>query len=56
MKANKQKITKEQIYKMERQARRNVDIELQTPRCRNTVHKSAKQFTRKDKHKKRLDD
>jgi len=52
MKAKNKKmvITKEQILKIERTARRNVDIELQVPRVANNVHASKKTYKRKAKH------
>lgn len=48
------KITQNDILKMERAARRNVEIEagLYGAFTKNAVHKSAKTYSRKDKHKK----
>lgn len=48
------KITQSDILKMERAARRNAEIEagLYGAFTKNAVHKSAKTYTRKDKHKK----
>jgi hypothetical protein len=40
------KITKEDIYKMERAARRNAEIELQLPRIKHSVHKTKKDYNR----------
>jgi hypothetical protein len=54
MKRNKITITKKQILNMERTARRNVDVELGISKPTNKVHKSAKQYTRKPKHKQPL--
>ena len=48
------KITKNDILKMERAARRTAEIEsgLYGAFTKNAVHKSDKTYTRKDKHKK----
>lgn len=48
----KLKITAEQIYTMERAARRQTDIELGVSFFKHKAHKSAKDYTRKPKHKK----
>ena len=50
------KITKDDILKMERAARRNAEIEagLYGAFTKNKVHKSKKSYTRKDKHKSTL--
>lgn len=47
-------ITKNDIIKMEKAARRNAEIEagLYGAFTKNKVHKSVKTYTRKDKHKK----
>lgn len=47
------KITKNDIFKMEKAARRKAEIELGIYGAftKNKVHKSAKTYTRKDKHK-----
>ena len=42
------KISKEQIVKMERAARREADIQNQTARVRHVVHKSKKDYSRQD--------
>ncbi len=42
------RITKEDIRKAERIARREADIENMTPRVRNTVTKSKKAYNRQD--------
>ena len=54
MKASKQKIkiSKEQVMKIERAARRTADIECGVPHFKHKAHKSAKDYTRKPKHKK----
>jgi hypothetical protein len=44
------KITKEQILKMERKIRREIELENNL-RPRPCVHKSKKTYTRKRKHK-----
>jgi hypothetical protein len=51
MKAFSVKINKEDIYKMERSARRNADIELQIPRVKHSVHKSKKDYNRQQSKK-----
>lgn len=43
------KITKEDQYKMHRKARREADIEFQTPRLHHSAHKSIKDYSRKNK-------
>lgn len=53
-KNKKLKITAEQIYTMERSARRTADIELGVPFFKHKAHKSAKDYTRKPKHKKNI--
>lgn len=45
------KITKEDVYKMERAARRNAEIELQLPRVKHSVHKSKKDYNRQENKK-----
>jgi len=45
------KITKEDVYKMERAARRNTEIELQLPRVKHSVHKSKKDYNRQQSKK-----
>ena len=45
------KITKEQIHKMDRAARRNIEIEQGGSQPPHKVHKSKKTYTRKPKHK-----
>ena len=45
------KITKLDILKMERTARRNIEIELRLPKLMSTVFVSKKTYTRKVKHK-----
>jgi hypothetical protein len=45
------KITKDQILNIERTVRRNIEIEEGTRCNMNRVHKSAKTYTRKPKHK-----
>jgi len=47
------KITKEDIRKAERIARREADIENMTPRVRNSVQKSKKAYNRQEN--KRID-
>jgi uncharacterized C2H2 Zn-finger protein len=42
------KITKDQMLKMERAARREADIQFQTPRVRSVVHKSKKDYSRQE--------
>lgn len=42
------KISKEQLVKMERAARREADIQNQTARVRHVVHVSKKAYSRKD--------
>lgn len=54
MKRNKITITKHEVLNIERTARRSVDIELGIGKPTNKVHKSAKQYTRKPKHKQPL--
>jgi hypothetical protein len=54
-KNKKLKITAEQIYTMERSARRQADIEMGVPFFKHKAHKSAKDYTRKPKHKKHID-
>jgi hypothetical protein len=49
---NKMKISKEQVYTMERAARRTADIECNVPHFKHKAHKSIKDYTRKPKHKK----
>jgi hypothetical protein len=39
-------ISKERMLKMERAARREADIQNQTPRVRHTIHKSKKDYNR----------
>ena len=51
---NKMKITTEQIYIMERSARRTADIELGVSFFKHKAHKTAKDYTRKPKHKKNI--
>lgn len=51
-KNKKMKITAEQIYNIERTARRQADIELGVPFFKHKAHKSVKDYTRKPKHKK----
>jgi hypothetical protein len=48
-------ITTEQIYNIERTARRQADIEMGVPFFKHKAHKTAKDYTRKPKHKKRID-
>ena len=45
------KITKEDVYKMERAARRNAEIEMQMPRVKHSVHKSKKDYSRSQNKK-----
>ena len=45
------KIATEQILRMERKARREADIQNQTPRIRHTVQKSKKDYSRQDNKK-----
>jgi len=40
------KITKEQIYTIEKGARRNIDIEMGVPHFTNKRHKTAKDYNR----------
>jgi len=40
------KITKDQMLRMERAARREADIQEQMPRVRHVVHKSKKDYSR----------
>jgi len=54
-KTKKLKISAEQIYNMERTARRQADIECGVPFFKHKAHKSLKDYTRKPKHKKRFD-
>jgi hypothetical protein len=49
---NKITITKEQIYSIEKSARRTADIECGIPHFKHKAHKSLKDYTRKPKHKK----
>ena len=56
MKTNKMKITKEQILKMQKAAGRNADIELGVPHFKHKVHKTAKDYTRKPKHRKDVEE
>jgi len=49
------KITKEDVYKMERAARRNTEIELQLPRVKHSVHKSKKDYNRQNSKKVMFD-
>jgi len=53
-KKNKMKISAEQIYTMERTARRQADIEMGVPFFKHKAHKTAKDYTRKPKHKKNI--
>lgn len=48
------KITKMDILKLERIARRNVEIELRLPKLKSSIVKSKKTYNRKDKHKKSI--
>jgi len=41
-------ISKKQQYKIERKVRRQIDIDEQTPRVKNTVHKSKKAYNRNE--------
>ncbi len=46
------KITKEQIHKMRRKASREEELEINGGwTAKNKIHKSDKQYSRKDKHK-----
>lgn len=45
------KINKEQLYKMERAARREADIQNQTARVRHVIHKSKKDYSRQESKK-----
>ena len=49
------KIKKEDIYKMERSARRNAEIELQLPRIKHSTHKSKKDYNRQELKKMKFD-
>jgi hypothetical protein len=51
-KNNKMIITKEQMLTMERSARRTADIECGVPHFKHKAHKSAKDYTRKPKHRR----
>lgn len=51
MKANKMKITKEQLLKIDRAARRNASIELGIPHFKHKTHKSKKDYNRKENKK-----
>ena len=42
------KITREERLQMERKARRNADIEFQTPRVKYTVERSKKAYNRQE--------
>jgi len=48
---NSFKISKSDVQKMERAARRNAEIELQLPRVRHVVHTSIKQYNRQENKK-----
>ena len=41
-------ISKKQQYKIERKVRRQIDIDEQTPRVRNAIHKSKKAYNRNE--------
>jgi hypothetical protein len=45
------KISKSQILRMERAARREADIQNQTARVRHVVHKSKKDYSRQENKK-----
>lgn len=45
------KITKEQLLKMDRAARRNAAIELNVPHFKHKVHKSKKDYNRQTNKK-----
>lgn len=47
----KQQISKDQILKMERAISRELEISNGMRQCHHKVHKSAKTYTRKSKHK-----
>lgn len=51
MKANKMKITKEQLLNIDRAARRKADIELNVPHFKHKVHKSKKDYNRQTNKK-----
>ena len=48
MKKTKMKISKDQIYNMERTARRNADIACGVPYFKHKAHKTAKDYNRKE--------
>ena len=48
---NKQRISKEEILKIERSVSRDMEIASGMRQCHHRVHRSAKTYTRKEKHK-----
>ena len=52
----KTKITKEQIYTIERAARRQVDIETGFKGCQHKAHKMATDYNRKKEKRVNFDD
>ena len=46
-----QRISKEQILRIERAVSRNVEIASGMRQCHHRVHRSAKTYTRKEKHR-----
>lgn len=48
METESYKITMEKRIQMERKARREADIKYQTPRVRNTVERSRKEYNRQE--------
>lgn len=48
---NKQRITKEEILRIERSVSRDMELSSGLRQCHHRVHRSAKTYTRKNKHK-----
>jgi hypothetical protein len=43
------KIEKEELLRINRMVRRDIDIEFQFPKLRHSVHKNKKQYNRQEK-------
>ena len=42
------KIDKEELLRIDRMVRRDIDIELQTPKLKHSIHKNKKQYSRQE--------